>query len=89
MHMHLDKWDHDDNVYQELNILFREKWERGSTHKRAENENNVEEGDGGNKEKSWQGFSWLAEGVQVEQQHQLTCTCRSKPVAQAPATEPN
>lgn len=42
----------DDNVYQELNIYYFMKNERGGTHKRAENENNVEEGDGGNKERS-------------------------------------
>lgn len=62
-----------------------EKWE---THKQLDNteDNDVEEGHGENKENE-EGFSWLGGEVQEEQQHQLTCICRSKPATQAPATE--
>lgn len=59
------------------------------TYKQAENVGNVEEGDGGNKEKYEEDFSWLAEEVQEEQQHLPTCTWISKPAVQVPATGPS
>lgn len=59
------------------------------TYKQADNVGKVEEGDGGNMEENEEGFSWLAEEVQEEQQHLPSCTWKSKPEARAPATAPS